>query len=243
MTGRLSLLGAGKQAVAKKFQTPTDIAGLDYWADFSDANTMFTDAGTTHVSANDDKVYQVNDKSATGRTAIQTTEANRPLYKTNGLNGKSVLNFAGDQWLDLSSACASAPVTVFLAAYRTYNKYETYLGYSGSVPSLRNYAPAIEAITSTNQTRSSELWGRTSGHMVLAVTHVSNGGALDIYDKNISYASADKTGTFGGFNTIGSSASQKLSDNIYEIIIYNSVLAQADMEAVTTYLMTKWGIT
>lgn len=242
MAGRLSLLGAGKQAVAKKFQTPTDIAGLDYWVDFSDANTMFTDAGTTHVSANDDKVYQVNDKSATGRTAIQTTEANRPLYKTNGLNGKSVLNFAGGQWLDLSSACASAPVTVFLAAYRTYNSYGTYLGSSKFAPSLINYGANIEFHTSTNETSSSILWGTTSGLMVLAVTHVSDGGALHIYDKNISYASADKTGTFGGFTNIGKSNYGKLSDNIYEIIIYNSVLAQADMEAVTTYLMTKWGI-
>ena len=73
--------------------SPEQISTLVGWWDFSDTNTMFTDAGSTKVSANDDKIYRINNKAyslistpvnALGTFLQQATEANRPLYKTAG---------------------------------------------------------------------------------------------------------------------------------------------------------------
>ena len=76
--------------------SPEQISTLVGWWDFTDTDTMFTDAGTTKVSSNDDKIYRINNKAysligtptnALGIFLQQTAEANRPLYKTAGTGG------------------------------------------------------------------------------------------------------------------------------------------------------------
>jgi len=69
---------------------PTDLADLEVWFDFSDPTTMFTDAGSTPVVSDGDLIYQINDKSGNGKNASQSTEANRPAYKTNIQNALSM---------------------------------------------------------------------------------------------------------------------------------------------------------
>lgn len=65
-----------------------------YWSAM-DATKLFTDAGTTPVSASDDPVYQMNEILGVVADSYfrQTTEAQRPLYKTGGAGGKSYLYF------------------------------------------------------------------------------------------------------------------------------------------------------
>ena len=50
-------------AVATSTFVPTDISGLSIWFDFSDTDKLYTDAGSTKVSSDGDKIYQANDKS------------------------------------------------------------------------------------------------------------------------------------------------------------------------------------
>lgn len=69
------------------------------WYDFSDLSTLFQDsAGTTPVTANNDPVGRVLDKSGRGNHLTQATAGSRPLYKTDGtrhwLEGDGV-----DDWL------------------------------------------------------------------------------------------------------------------------------------------------
>lgn len=75
-------------AVASAF-SPLDIAGLHAWYDFSDADTMFTDAGSAKVQNDGDLIYQINDKSGNNRNAIQTGADYRLQYKVNIKNGRS----------------------------------------------------------------------------------------------------------------------------------------------------------
>ena len=74
---------------------PTDIAGCELWIDFSDASTLFTDAGSTPISSDGDLIYQANDKSGNGYNATQETEGARPLYKVGVKNGLSIAKFDG----------------------------------------------------------------------------------------------------------------------------------------------------
>lgn len=89
---------------SKKFQSPLEISGLKLWLDFSDPTTLYTDNLTTNVTADSDKIYSVADKSGNTQTALQETEAKRPLYKTNIQNGKSSALFDGSNyWLSVNS--------------------------------------------------------------------------------------------------------------------------------------------
>jgi len=65
------------------------------WYDPSDFLTMWKDtAGTTPVTAVDDLVARIDDKSGNGFHATQATEANRPVLKQDG-NGNYYLLFDG----------------------------------------------------------------------------------------------------------------------------------------------------
>lgn len=68
---------------------PIDIFGSDLkqWFDTSDALTLFTDAGVTLVTTDEDRIYQMNDKSGNSSNATQTTLSRRPYYKTSVING------------------------------------------------------------------------------------------------------------------------------------------------------------
>ena len=44
---------------------PTDVTGLIGWWDFTDSSTMYTDAGSTNVSSNDQKIYRIDNKAYT----------------------------------------------------------------------------------------------------------------------------------------------------------------------------------
>jgi hypothetical protein len=65
------------------------------WYDPSDFDTMWKDtAGTTPVTAVDDLVARIDDKSGNGFHATQATEANRPVLKQDS-NGNYYLLFDG----------------------------------------------------------------------------------------------------------------------------------------------------
>jgi hypothetical protein len=74
------------------------------WLDPSDLSTMFQDAaGTTPVTANNDPVGLIRDKSGNGNHFTQSTTTKRPLYKTSG--GLSWLDFDGtDDWMTAGDA-------------------------------------------------------------------------------------------------------------------------------------------
>lgn len=90
-------------------------ATLRGWWDFSDATTLYTDAGTTPVANDGDLIYQANDKSGNNRHLTQATAGNRPLYKTNIQGGQSVAQFGGvtdDDYLDGTGSASLTAVSV-----------------------------------------------------------------------------------------------------------------------------------
>ena len=87
--------GLHHSIVSESF-SPEQISTLVGWWDFTDLSNMFTDAGTTNVTANDDKIYRVNNKAysliATPNNAIgqylqQTTEGSRPKFDSSVSGG------------------------------------------------------------------------------------------------------------------------------------------------------------
>jgi hypothetical protein len=96
----VALLSPGQFSPASLFAAGAPGA----WYDPSDFSTMFQDsAGTTPVTAVDQSVGLILDKSGRGNNARQTTAGSRPLLKQDG-NGKYYLLFDGsNDWLETSS--------------------------------------------------------------------------------------------------------------------------------------------
>jgi hypothetical protein len=99
----------------------------------ADPTKLYTDAGTTLVSADGQAVYQANDKSGNSNHLIQATLGNRPIYKTG--SGKPYLQFtaanssymqtaagiatgdgSGQNWIAVSGQIDSAAAANWLAA-------------------------------------------------------------------------------------------------------------------------------
>lgn len=84
------------------------------WYDPSDLTTMFQDAaGTTPVSAVNDPVGKILDKSGNGNHATQSTTTSRPLLKQDA-NGRFYLSFDGvDDYLDFTALAISNQTICF----------------------------------------------------------------------------------------------------------------------------------
>jgi hypothetical protein len=83
------------------------------WWDFSDADTLYKDAGITKVSADGDFIYQINDKSGKGNNGSQVSSSYQPIYKTNIQNGKSVGRFDND-YLSFSNRLTTIRTAYFV---------------------------------------------------------------------------------------------------------------------------------
>lgn len=90
------------------FFSPTSVSDLVGWWDFSDASTLYTDSGTTLVSADGDVIGQANDKSGNGRHFRQTDNTMRGTYQTGEKAGLSVLRLDGANDYMVNTAAASA---------------------------------------------------------------------------------------------------------------------------------------
>jgi hypothetical protein len=85
------------------------------WTDFTDLTTMFTTAaGSTPVSANNDPVGRINDKSPNAHVLISDDGSARPLYQTN--SGLPYVLFDGTNDY-IRKDTSSMPLTTFYAIF------------------------------------------------------------------------------------------------------------------------------
>lgn len=119
-------------AFTKWVFSSTDVPGLVAWFK---ADAMVADGNAT---SDGDAVAAWKDQSATAVNAVQATAGNKPLYKTNILNGKPVVRFNGTTgFLSLANpiaAGANRTFTVFVVSNRTSQSavYRTLLDLGGT---------------------------------------------------------------------------------------------------------------
>jgi hypothetical protein len=238
-------LGSARQrAAAGGGFTPTDIAGCEFWLDFSDATTLFTDAGSTPVSSDGDMIYQVNDKTGNGNTFIQATEGYRPLYKTGIKNGNSISRYDGsDDGIVKNDYTNNVVKTMFVVARQngTGSAYHyifggygdwTYQTFKNSNTHMVWYINSgfREGIVSVP----TETW-------IVGTWRLDTGNATSWVNGN-----QDITRDFSTSPTkirfIGSHPAYKLNGDIAEMIGYTGALSDTDRQSVETYLNNKWAI-
>lgn len=222
--------------------SPTQVAGITAWYDFSDATTLFTDAGTTPVSADGNTVYQVNDKTANGYNLQQSTSGDRPVYKVNIQNGLSVIRAAAttEYLTRASTPDLTQPTSIFVVMVRASGS-----GYAIAVDghsTLHWVGTNGTAFRIASQTESANMnEAATNNWSIYSALFNNTGSSLKIN------GGATKTGTTGTNKMTGIriGAASNLAawiGDIGEVIIYNAAVSAADRLLVESYLNAKWAV-
>ena len=235
--------------------SPLLIAGLIGWWDFSDLNTLFTNAArTTPVTADGDQIGGVTDKSGLGNHLSQGTATRFPIYKAALKNGLSVSQYDGSNDGLATAAFAAAlsqPSTVIMVAQiRAAEGANSYM-FDGIGTSNRHAVFASAGATPDRyQVFAGSSW-------LPVVTYPKNaykifgfefdGAGSVIWENGTSVAAGGTVGTntLTGI-TIGSrfnfAAGEGLLGEIGEFILVNASIPAGDFTSLVSYLNTKWAV-
>lgn len=250
------LFGSGAGA----YESPSPSAPEETYHFTKDGLKLWLKADAITGLADDDPVATWNDSSGNGNNATQATEANKPLYKTNILNGQPVVRFDGtNDFLRKTSAAGLAAATA-ASAFAVVRVVDT-----GGTPYICNYAADKITFYATSAEHLAIQSSGDIGYSVhrLAVSQAAtwvvasatidralatneaklwvNSTPGDTYDAN-----ANNTVAFGaGAWTVGASDSDAalFNGDIAEVLVYNSALSIPQLQQVNRYLGNKYGIT
>lgn len=237
--------------------TPSSVTGLVAWYDFSDAAKLYTDAGTTPVSADGDLIYQVNDKSGQANHAVQATSGSRPTYRTGVQASNSVARFV-DQQLAVPNAFGALTAATVVFVSKNVND-------PGSVADSAHHCGApIAKFGSSGQL---ENYPYTDGHLyyafgssvrkdagdptpslaswrINAVVSAASDWRLYLDGGAVVFSTATNTVAWSTAPALGGVApNANWPGDIGEVLLYNSALSNANIDAIGGYLATKWGQT
>lgn len=240
--------GAGNANTASNTFSIVFISAAAWW-DFSDITTLFTDSGrTTAVTADSDPIGGVADKSGSGKHLAQTVDANRPLYKTNRQNSKSAalsdgsndkLTVTFSTASELTFICVAKTISTAQASGRVWcfgtagilNLYEGnpnwgfYSTQAGGTTDLGVTSRTTAIVTFKFTSNSQFNWKLNNG------SYSSNIDPVDFSSQTAFYMFGD--------NNAGSDHS---NTDMYEMLVFNSALADAAVNAIISYLNTKWAV-
>lgn len=202
---------------------PTDITGLVWWLK-ADSGTYLDAAKTQPATSNNDSVYTWDDQSSANMDAVQATASARPLLILNAQNGLPVLRFTSAASKYLATALqrdALSNITVYLVVKgaNTTSGYAVSFGNSGNA--------VIHDYTATKWE-----W-YSSPRTVIGTTSTS------IYQGVSTALGSTILGTWK-INTDG--AANFSSEDIGEVLVYNSALAVEDDTKVKNYLVARWNL-
>ena len=243
---------SSQAAAAVSTFVPTDVSNMILWYDFSDANYLFTDAGSTKVSSDGDAIYQANDKSGNGYHLVQATAGYRPLYKTNVQNSKSVARLDGsDDWMAWANTTQRAQPNTYFSVWKANNaegdacyihdgQYST--SYRNALLSNASATPDDYYLYATSNWYTGDTFPK--GSFVIACA-LFNGASSQLWQN----ASDLGTGNAGTASMAGLTLGARISTHALpldgdfcELIWYNKALTDTERDNVFTYLNNKWAI-
>ena len=235
--------------------SPTQVSGCQLWLDAADSATISFSSGTS--------VSQWNDKSGANNNALQATTANQPSTYTSA-NGLTGMNFGTSNFFRGSF---SSPITgTTLSAFVVLNMNASTYNYGRALSlSISNNNDYIGGAGGTNIARNAgnvALWEEAFGGSGTAGPFSINTSTTYIVDSmfdgttHIAYLNGSNVASVATSTSfsiylfgIGFQAYQLVSAGsdywigyINEVIIYNSVLTEAQRQNIESYLAQKWGL-
>jgi len=223
--------------------TPAEITTA-LWLDAADASTITESGGV---------VSQWDDKSGNGKHATQSIAQSRPLLTGDGLNGRSVITFDGnDDFFSVSSFTGSRIISVFLVASQdttTSNKYlldESNTAQYGGGLSIR--------FTNTGTVR---FWGQDvlplTNSLALSASIPYIIGAIENTTQRNIYIDGTVNANITPGTDTRTAANPRIGHSlllggyhdgyIAEIILVASAVSTDTRQLIEGYLAHKWGLT
>lgn len=213
--------------------SPTDIAGCKIW--------LKADA----LSLNDgDANGSWTDSSGLGNTPTQATAAAKPTHRTNILNGLPVERFDGGDRLTASFTLAQ-PVTVFVAGKRTGTGAQQFTDGAPGGGRMAVYYNNATGLLTIYAGGPGPIGGPALDTAWHILTVIFNGASSSMrIDGGTATTASPGTASPGGI-TVGSfngSITNALVGDIAELIYYDSVLSDANLDLVGYYLHDRYGL-
>ena len=246
---------------------PNEITGLQLWLDFSDATTLYQDAGkTTLVSADNQGIGCAADKSGNGIDATQATADEEPLYKTGIQNSLSAGLWDGaDDSLNCGDNEVHSNTTgleIIIACNNSLDTNQAILinKYSTIAPGYRQYNCVVNPSATTMYWSVQELAGSADANTQIHFTQPNGwvifdfswtpGGNPIAYVNNVSQGSAASAVTDITDTTTPLLIGHYLDGGpflgwrsyIGEVVIYNKALSVAERTGLYNHLKSKWGL-
>lgn len=238
-----TFFGAGLAGGAAAAFSPSDIAGLVGWWDFSDATTLFQlSNGTTAVTADTDPIGYATDKSGTGTHIVQVTAGLRPTYRTNVKNSRAVARFDGADDFLAAALVQAQPFTAFIVCRFVANGAPVIAmaGTSSSECAIYyNNGGQLRTYAGTEQNIEAE----DTNYRVVAITMngASSVARLNAVNKALAGSPGANTLTNISIGAYQSGASPSQID-VGEALIYDGAVSGANVALVETYLNGRWAV-
>jgi len=219
---------------------PTAVSGLRLWLDASDASTITIATG----------VSQWNDKSGNGNNATQATGSAQPTVQTAAQNGLNTIRFtssASQRFSLANSISVASGYTLFGILRRGgpsgTNRVET-LGSSTvtNAYALEFYTDSKLYSSLNNYFVTSTVQSSTAYNLAVAYIYGSaTPGAIRFNRVDVTAANTSPAPTATSFDLVGFGDNSYANGEIGEILLYNTVLPLATIQAIENYLKAKWG--
>ena len=229
------------------FSNPTFDTNLTGWKAGKAPNDIATPAAWYDASQetfnDNDAVGTFTDRSGNSRNLTQSTTANKPIFKTNILNGNPVLRFNGTSHeMATSSFTLTDPVTAFsVHVWRSYiNTYPSIL--DGLTPNTLNYVYGGGVMTPY----SGGFWAVNHGSSLdtpLFSTLKLNGASSELFANGASMGTTSASAALGGIQLSHAYGGQWSNADQAEVIFYASAISTENIAMISSYLSLKYAIT
>ncbi len=223
--------------------SPTSVsASLLCWLDADDS---------ANVTLTNGNVSTWTDKSGKGNSLTQATATLQPLYRANTLNGKYVVRFDGsNDYLKktMNNNYATVPADVYIVAQ--------YTSTPSSNEALLDDGQTTQQMRVMRNTNSRLIMQGGGTGLISATTNLTTfhiwhfafdsfGGTLKMHiDGGNTVSASQGSGPSGNGLILGSDAgpSNYAPVDVAEVLMYTSLLGNADRQDVERYLSAKWAI-
>jgi len=229
----------GRETVQEVF-SPVDIDGLCLW--------LRADLDVTYDESN--RVSAWADQSGNGEDFVQSTDAKKPVYVANALNGKPILRTDGvDDFMANSTLSSASKDFTFFIVHEPDALTTSYIYLFSIQTGYMNIAHTIgtEKKTGIYDGTYRAVALATDNWQILVWKLDATNDKIYMWRDGASLGNKPYTELAMGGN-IGIFAKHDGSGNRYpgdtaEIIVYDSVLSGADRQKVEKYLSKRYGIT
>ncbi|MBU62182.1 MAG: hypothetical protein CMI26_06735 [Opitutae bacterium] len=223
------------QSTAPAGFSPASVPGLKLWLDANDVDGD----GQADSNANDSNVSVWTDKAGGDHNATQTTESQKPTYKTNSLNGKSALFF------DSSDDSLATGLTL-VRPYTVVVLFNSIAGYTGERQAIAGSSKWFIGPWGSKISHHPGGWASNtltweSDRYYLA-TAVNDGSKSAFYVDGVDYTQDSSRTSNPNILHLGKGGYYKkpLNGHIAEVLVWDEALSDANRDNVGKYLSEKW---